>query len=309
MNIEIMEVGPREGFQFERGEISSQAKASLINALSQTGVAEIQAVSFVSKKAMPHVADAEAVMAMVAPVAGVDFVGLWFSPNGFERAAGVANLTLHGLVTTSASLPFTQRNWNTDEAGFRQLNLKLCALYAERNLPIHINVAAAFGCNFAGPVAPATVMRLLNTARNDAAKAGLEISEIALADTMAWANPASIKALCRDVLAEIGDIPLRMHLHDTRGLGIANALAAIELGITRFDTAIAGLGGCPFAGHKGAAGNIATEDFYYMCESLGLKTGLIPDKLIAAGKLAEQVVGHNSSSRTLKGGFAPLEMS
>lgn len=309
MDVEIMEVGPREGFQFERTAISSEAKASLITALSHTGVHEIQAVSFVSRKTMPHVADAETVISMVPAVEGVSLVGLWFSPSGFARAESVGKLARQGLVTASASPAFTQRNWGMDGAGLRDLNLKLCGIYADRGLPVRISIAAAFGCNFGGPVDPKTVLELLSGALTDVRNAGLEVSEVALADTMAWANPNTIRSLCRDAMAELGDIPLRLHLHDTRGLGLTNALAAIEIGVRRFDTAIAGLGGCPFAGHKGAAGNIATEDFYYMCESLGIRTGLVPERLLAAGELAEQIVGHASSSRTLKGGFAPLELS
>jgi hydroxymethylglutaryl-CoA lyase len=306
MDIEIMEVGPREGFQFERTTLPTEAKASLISALAQTGVPEIQAVSFVSRKTMAHVADAEQVMEHVVPRDGVRFSGLWFTPNGFSRAEATAHLTLQGLVTISASQAFAERNWGTDQAGMRALNAKLYPLYVERELPVRISIAAAFGCNFSGRVDPGSVIRTMLDTMREVRDQGLAVAEVALADTMAWANPNSIKSLCHDAMAELGDTPLRLHLHDTRGLGLANALAGMEVGVRRFDTAIAGLGGCPFAGHEGAAGNIATEDFYYMCESLGVRTGLNQDKLVAAGQLAEKIVGHASSSRTLRGGFAPL---
>lgn len=305
-DIEITEVGPREGFQFERQQIAPAAKASLISALTRTGVTEIQAVSFVSRRTMPHVADADEVLRLVDNANDTALTALWFSPSGFARARNATGLALKGLATVSASPPFTERNWNTDEAGMRDLNLRLCEQYVDAGIDVRINLAAAFGCNFGGAVAPATVLRLLTQTMEDIRGFGLTITEVALADTMAWANPHTIRSLCSLVRPELGDIPLRLHLHDTRGVGLANALAAVEAGVRHFDAAIAGLGGCPFAGHQGAAGNIATEDFYYLCQSLGLTTGLIPDRLIEAGELAEQVVGHASSSRTLKGGFAPL---
>lgn len=250
-DIEITEVGPREGFQFERRHIDPAAKASLISALTRTGVAEIQAVSFVSRRTMPHVADADEVLRLVSNGGDTDLTALWFSPSGFTRARNASGLALRGLTTVSASPEFTQRNWNTDEAGMRDLNLRLCEQYVDAGLDVRINVAAAFGCNFGGAVAPATVLRLLTQTMEDVRGFGLTIAEVALADTMAWANPLTIRSLCSLVGLELGEIPLRLHLHDTRGAGMANALAAIETGVRRFDAAIAGLGGCPFAGHKG----------------------------------------------------------
>ncbi|MFC4948895.1 hypothetical protein [Pseudonocardia sp. GCM10023141] len=304
--VEIMEVGPREGFQFEKRQLPTDGKAAVIDALARTGVTEIQAVSFVSRRTMPHLADSDRVMELIDPRPGVTYSGLWFSPGSFARAAGSANLTLTGIVTLSASPEFTRANWETDDEGFLDLNRRLLAEYAQRGLPVKLNIAAAFGCNFGGPVALDHVLELVATAHAAAADAGLPIAEIALADTMAWANPQQIRTVCAAVGAAYPDTPIRLHLHDTRGVGIANALAALEAGVRRFDAAIAGLGGCPFAGHTGAAGNIATEDFFYLCESLGVATGLDADALLAASALAESVVGHDGTSRTLRGGFAPL---
>lgn len=304
--VEIAEVAPREGFQFEKRQLPTAGKAALINALARTGVRAIQAVSFVSRKTMPHMADSDEVMRLVEPAPDVEFTALWFSPSGFRRARELSNLTLAGTITLSASEPFTRRNWELDDAGFLDLNKALLRAYAPLGLPVELNAAAAFGCNFGGPVAPATVLELIATAAEATAAEGLRLTEISLADTMAWANPASIRTLCTAVAREYPEIPIRLHLHDTRGVGLANAVAAMEIGVRRFDAAISGLGGCPFAGHTGAAGNIATEDFHYLCRSLGMDTGLDADALMAASELAETVVAHPGTSRTLRGGLLPI---
>jgi hydroxymethylglutaryl-CoA lyase len=304
--VQITEVGPREGFQFERRLIATADKARLIEALSRTGVEEIQAVSFVSRTRMPHVADAEHVMEELLPADGVRYTALWFSPHGFRRAQSAPGLTLEGGLFASASAAFAERNWGMDVAGLDGLNDRLIEVYAEQRLPVRLSVAAAFGCNFAGPVARETVLGIIERYRERIDAAGLELVELALSDTMAWANPTAVRELCAAVDRVHGDVPLRLHLHDTRGLGLANAAAGLAAGVRRFDAAIAGLGGCPFAGHVGAAGNIATEDLFFLCESQGLPTGLDADRLRAAVAVAEAVVGHASDSRNGHGDFAPL---
>lgn len=303
--VEITEVGPREGFQFEGQGVATAGKIELINTLAKTGLKRIQAVSFVSPKMVPHVADAEEIMAAVDEVPGVEYEGLWFNLRGFERARATGRVTLDGQITVSASDKFAQQNWRTDSSGLAELNRDLLSRYRDLNLPVGLSVAAAFGCNFQGRVEPSHVLDLINEAAEGVARAGLTLEEVALADTMAWANPLSIVSLIEAVRGLDVAPGLRLHLHDTRGLGLANAYAALSVGVRRFDTAIAGLGGCPFAGHKGAAGNIATEDFVLLCHEVGLKTGVHVEALLEAAHVAESVVGHPAASRSLKGGHLP----
>ena len=151
---------------------------------------------------------------------------------------------------------------------------------------------AAFGCNFEGEVPVATVLGLIDRIFELAHAHGLSMKIVSLADTMAWATPLAIKRMIGAVRERHPDLRLALHLHDTRGMGIANALAGLEMGIDVFDAAVAGLGGCPFAAHKGAAGNVCTEDLVFMLHEMGIETGIDLDKLIAAAELAEGIVGH-----------------
>jgi hydroxymethylglutaryl-CoA lyase len=298
----IREVGTREGFQFEPPGIPTARKVELIDALAGTGVRRIQTVSFVSPRSIPQMSDAEDVIAGLHPNPDVAYQALWFNVRGLRRAQDFGFLTMVGSVSLSASSKFAARNWGSPDRALSALNDPLIEEYARLKLPVAISVAAAFGCNFEGRVDEGTVITLLGDTLTQLDERGLEVIEITLSDTMAWASPQSIKRLCDAVRTRFPDLPVSLHLHDTRGLGIANAMAALEVGIDRFDSAIAGLGGCPYAGHRGAAGNIATEDFVLLCHELGIETGIDPVRLLAAAALAEEVVGHPGSSRSLRGG-------
>jgi hydroxymethylglutaryl-CoA lyase len=163
-------------------------------------------------------------------------------------------------------------------------------------------IMAAFGCNFEGEVAPARVVAVVGEMLAIAREQGVTLEFVSLADTMAWATPASIKRVVGAVREKYPDLELALHLHDTRGMGIANAYAGLELGITRFDAAVAGLGGCPFAGHAGAAGNVCTEDLVFMCEEMGIETGIDLEALIDCARIAEDIVGHPLPGSVMKGG-------
>jgi len=163
-------------------------------------------------------------------------------------------------------------------------------------------VMAAFGCNFAGDIPVETVLATIAQAKDIAGAHGFRLEEIMLADTMAWATPLSIKRTLGAIRDKYPDMRLNLHLHDTRGLGLANAAAGLEMGVDMFDACVGGLGGCPFAGHKGAAGNVCTEDLAFMCEEMGIDTGLDLDKLIACAKLAEDIVGRPLPGSVMRGG-------
>ncbi|MFC3125627.1 hydroxymethylglutaryl-CoA lyase [Pseudoroseomonas globiformis] len=305
--IEIREEGPREGFQFEKGEIPTARKIALIDALSETGLRHIQTVSFVDARRVPGMADAEAVCAGITPRPGVAYNALWLNAKGFLRALVTPNVALEGSVSVSASEVFGRRNQNRDREQDLAAAAALMALYAEHRVPLRrITVMAAFGCNFQGEVPiPAVLDRaeaLLALAGGAGLTAGPQRPYLSLADTMAWATPLSIQRVVGAVRQKWPDLEISLHLHDTRGMAMANAWAGLQMGVARYDAAIAGLGGCPFAKHAGAAGNICTEDLALLCAESGVATGLDLDALIEAGRLAEDVVGHPLPGRVKQGG-------
>lgn len=302
--VEIHEEGPREGFQIEPGPIATAEKIALIDALSETGLRQIQIASFVNPKRVPGWADAEAVVRGIRPRAGVRYTALWLNERGLERALALADrLALRGVIGLCASEPFLRRNQNRGFVENAKVQHAQIALCRAQDIPVDaISVMAAFGCNFAGDITPAQLVATVAAGQEIAAEHGLTITSLSLADTMAWATPASIKRVVGAVRDRWPELRLNLHLHDTRGLGLANAYAGLEMGVASFDASVAGLGGCPFAGHKGAAGNVCTEDLAFMCEEMGIATGLDIDRLIAAATLAETIVGHPLPGAVMRGG-------
>jgi len=164
------------------------------------------------------------------------------------------------------------------------------------------SVQAAFGCNFEGDIALPRVIAAVERGFDIAAAHGFRLKRVSLNDTMAWATPASVKRIVGAVRERWPELKIVLHFHDTRGLGIANSYAGLEMGIDAFDASVAGLGGCPFAGHKGAAGNVCTEDLVLLCHELGIATGVDLDCLIDAAVLAEKIVGHPLPGSVMRGG-------
>jgi hydroxymethylglutaryl-CoA lyase len=302
--VEIREEGPREGFQIEPGPIPTDRKVALVNALAATGLKQIQVCSLVSPKLVPGWADAEAVLAAIAPPPGVAFTALWFNDKGLARALEFrAKLKLYGSISFAASEAFSRKNLNRDRAGQVAAMRALTAAHQAAGVPVtRISIQAAFGCNYAGDVAPAQVVQAVADGMAIAQEAGAAITEITLADTMGWGTPLRIERGVGAVRDRWPEVPVALHLHDTRGLGIANAAAGLRLGVTRYDTTVGGLGGCPFAGQPGAPGNICTEELVLLCEEMGIATGIDLEALIEAGHLAEQVVGHPLPSELLRSG-------
>jgi isopropylmalate/homocitrate/citramalate synthase len=300
----ICEEGPREGFQIEPGPIATADKIALIDALSACGLRRIQIASFVNPKHVPGWADAEAVIEGFTPRESVEYSALWFNESGLRRALAFGDkLTLAGFISLSASEPFAIRNLNRDRAGQVQAMRKYVRLHREAGVPIaKIIVMAAFGCNFAGDVSPAEVVATVSDALAIAREADIEVRDVALADSMGWATPKRVAAAVGAVRERWDGLRIALHLHDTRGQGIACAYEGLRLGVTAFDAAVAGLGGCPFAGQPGAPGNIATEELALLCEEMGISTGLNIEALIEAGRLAERIVGHRLPSAALRSG-------
>ncbi|HUD88435.1 MAG TPA: hydroxymethylglutaryl-CoA lyase [Xanthobacteraceae bacterium] len=301
--VHITEEGPREGFQFEKGAIPTARKIALIDALSQTGLHHIQIVSFVNPKAVPGMADADDVVRGIATKPGVDYTALWLNDKGFERALRQDRLTLKGTIQLCASEKFSLPNQNRTAAQQLASQHVIVDMYKANGVPVERgSVMAAFGCNFEGDVPVARVVALVGQILDIANEHGVKLTYVTLADTMAWATPLSVKRVVGALRERWPDLDIALHLHDTRGMAIANAYAGLEMGVTRFDSSVAGLGGCPFAGHQGAAGNVCTEDLVFLCEEAGIATGINLDALIECAKLAEDVVGHPLPGSVMKGG-------
>jgi hydroxymethylglutaryl-CoA lyase len=299
----IQEEGPREGFQYEKGPIPTERKIELINRLAQTGLDHIQVVSFVNPKAVPGMADAEEVVRGIAPQSGVAYTALWLNDVGFKRAMSVGTIEVKGSIILSASAPFLRRNQNRTPEEQLRAQHAIVRMYKEHGVEVERGgIMAAFGCNFAGEIPIPHVVELVQQHLDIAAEQGIALKYILLADTMAWATPMSIKRLLGVLREKYPAVEFALHLHDTRGMGIANAFAGLEMGVTRFDSSVAGLGGCPFAGHKGAAGNVCTEDLVFMCQEMGIETGIDLNALIDCAQLAEDIVGHPLPGSVMRGG-------
>jgi hydroxymethylglutaryl-CoA lyase len=309
--ITLAEVGPREGFQFEGigqpDKISTADKIRLIDMLAATGLTTLQIVSFVSPKQVPQMADAEAICAGLTRRPGVAYNGIYLNDAGLKRAIAAGVLDIRGKITLAMSETFALRNQRRTLAEDFQMQRKIAALYQAHGIAVDYGASmAAFGCNFEGPIAIPRVLHFVQQLHDIAAEQGSRLATLNLADTMGWADPELVRRLVASVRARWPELRIALHLHDTRGLAIANVYAALLEGVDLFDTAIGGLGGCPFAGHKGAAGNVCTEEVVFLCRQLGIETGIDLEKLVEAARFAEQIVGHPLPSKlrnaTLKAG-------
>ncbi len=302
--ISIKEEGPREGFQIEKADIPTARKIALVDALSETGVKQIQLVSFVNPKRVPGMADADDVVRGFKKKPGVDYSALFFNNQGFERALSFGDrLTVKGALPLCASETFLKRNQNrTMQENIEALQSQV-EMYKARGVPVQRgSVMAAFGCNYEGEVPPQRVVGIVEQIFEIAAAHDLTIKDIALADTMGWATPLAVKRLVGAVRERFPNVRINLHLHDTRGMGIANAYAGLEMGVDSFDSSVAGLGGCPFARHKGAAGNVCTEDLVFLCDEMGIETGIDLERMIEAALLAQEIVGHPLPGHVMQGG-------
>jgi len=276
--IHICEVGPRDGLQNAKHLMPTAAKKTWIQALADAGLKEIEVGSFVPPKLIPAMADTAEIVAFARGIAGLKVVALAPNVKGFQRAldAGAHKVTF----PVSASRQHSESNVRmTPEQMVEEV--RKCAALPHAEVEIEGAVSTAFGCTMQGVVPEDDVVRI--------AVALAEFCDgIALADTVGYANPAQVRRLFRRVREEIGHKLEGAHFHNTRGLGLANALAAYEEGVRAFDSSMGGLGGCPFA--PGASGNVITEDLVFMFESMGITTGIDLDKLFAARKILVQAI-------------------
>lgn len=304
--VTILEEGPREGFQSEKQFIPTAQKVRLIEALAETGLTDIACCSFVSRERVPQMADAEDVVRLIRRRPGVKYRGLWLNRQGFERARA-ADLDLKPFIFASASATFGERNNGRPADELFEQQRGMIDIYRAAGLAVEAAyVFTAFGCNYEGEVPLSKVIgsfeRLFAICEEQGE--GRPPPPLAvLCDTIGAANPLLVSRTVGAVRERWPDLKIGLHLHDTRGTGIANAVAGLGLGVTHFESSSAGLGGCPFAANKSAAGNIATEDLAFICEEMGVSTGLDLEKLIVAACLAEEIVGHPLPGRTMKGGL------
>lgn len=299
-SVELVEVGPREGFQFEGigqpDKISTENKVRLVHALAETGLKTIQVTSFVSPKAVPQMADAERVTELLEPRPGVTYTAIYLNDKGLERALAAGKYAIEGHVSLTASETFSLRNQHRTFTEDLAMQRRQLAIYRAHGIPVRRgSMMAAFGCNYEGDIPLQRVLDLIETMHELVGEIGDRLELVSLADTMGWADPEQIKRTIGAVRERWPDLEIQLHLHDTRGTGMANVYAALEMGVRRFDTSVGGLGGCPFAGV--AAGNVPTEDVVFMCERMGIETGVDLKKLVACAKLAEEIVGHPLPSR------------
>ena len=288
----VCEVGPRDGFQMEPAFIPTETKVRIINALSRTGVREIQATSFVHPKAIPQLRDAEEVMARIERAPGARYAGLVLNERGAARgmAANVDRLDI--VVSASDSHSLSNANMTTAQAMERAG--RVVTLARQSGKDVSIGFATALGCPFEGSLPYARVEALVTQSAE-----GFGLTRVSIADTVGMANPTLIRTTMHALHQRFPRVRFSLHLHNTRGMGLANMLAGLEEGVTHFDASVAGLGGCPYA--PGATGNIATEDAVHMLEEMGIATYIRLDALLDVAREVRDVVGH-ADSAVLKAG-------
>lgn len=263
--ISLTEVGPREGFQFEGigqpDKISTSDKIALIEALSGVGFETIQCVSFVHPKQVPQMADAEEIMTKLSPRPGIRYTGVFLNDVGLKRALATPNISVRGGLSFTASETFSLRNQKRTQEQDVEMQRRIAQLCKENGIAVDsVGVMAAFGCNFEGEIPVSKVLSLIEMGSAVLAEVDSSLRSIGLADTMGRGNPELVRRMVGAVRERWPDAQVRLHLHDTRGLGIANVYAGLLEGVDSFDCAVGGLGGCPFAGSKGAAGNVCSEE-------------------------------------------------
>lgn len=274
-SVTISEVGPRDGLQSVDRVMATEAKKAWIEAAAAAGISEIEVGSFVPPRLLPQMADTAEIVAFAKTIPGLDVVTLIPNLKGAERAiaCGVDKMSIPFSMSETHSINNVRKDHQAMLAEIRAI-ADLVAQQPEGQRPhFEVGLSTAFGCTLEGPVPDDQVLRLAEAAM----EAG--VAECGLSDTTGYANPAQVTRLVRKVKAAIGADKLNtLHLHNTRGLGLANVMAGLEEGISTFDSSLGGLGGCPFA--PGASGNIVTEDLVFMLEAMGIDTGIDLEKLL-----------------------------
>jgi isopropylmalate/homocitrate/citramalate synthase len=286
----VYEVGPRDGLQNEAETLSTDAKVAFIDRLTESGLGAIEVGSFVSRRAIPQLADTEQVFRRIHRASGVRYPALVPNLQGLERAleAGVLEIA----VFTAASETFNRHNINAGVDESIERLRPVVARARQEGIRVRGYVSTAFGCPYEGAISPEAVREVVHKLLD------LPVDEISLGDTIGVATPAAVYDVV-EALYESGvtRAVLAVHFHDTRGTALANVYAGLECGITTFDASAGGLGGCPYA--PGAAGNLATEDLIYMLQGLGIETGVVLPKVVEASRYLAEAIGRRPPGRYL----------
>jgi hydroxymethylglutaryl-CoA lyase len=290
-SVSIREVGPRDGLQNE-DPVPTAAKVRLLDALGRTGVRRIEAVSFVSPKAIPQMADADQVWEQAQKVPGVRYSALVPNSRGARRALAAGFTEIE--VVVSASDTHNRRNVNRSTAESLDDIAGLIGELHRHGASAEVIISTAFGCPYEGDVDPDRVAAIVDRVVGDGA------DRVSFGDTTGMATPRRVREVVTRVRQRHPELPLLLHFHDTRGTALANLLTALELGITEFDASVGGLGGCPYA--PGATGNVATEEVVHMLHDMGIATGIDLDALLSVAALAEEIVGRELPSGVLRAG-------
>ena len=286
-SVSILEVGPRDGLQNELEFVPTKKKIELVNLLSETGLENIEVTSFVSPKAIPQLADSVEVFKSIIKPAHINFSALVPNLKGMQQA--IASGVNEIAIFTAASESFTKKNINCTIAESIERFKPVTALAKERNIKIRAYVSCVLGCPYEGEIAPKTVVDVTHQLLS------LGADEIDLGDTIGVGTPKQTTTLIESIREFIPLSKVSMHFHDTYGQAIANIYSALLCGITRFDSSVAGLGGCPYA--RGASGNVATEDVLYLMHGLNIHTGIDIYKVVTAGDMICKVLGKKNQSK------------
>jgi hydroxymethylglutaryl-CoA lyase len=294
--IEIVEVGPRDGLQNEKAILDVAQKLEFIGRLQAAGARRMEVVSFVNPNRVPQMAGAEEIMAALPAGSGLSRIGLVLNMRGWDRAVAAGCDEANVVVCSSDGFGVRNQGATVDEQ-IAAMHAIAQRKAAEGGPPISVTFSTAFGCPFDGEVPQDRVVSLAREA------AAAKVDEIALADTIGVADPWMVRARVEAVKAVIGDIPLRLHFHDTRNTGLANAYAGVEAGVDILDASCGGLGGCPFA--PAATGNIGTEDLVYMLERAGFETGYDIAALIETAQWMSGVLDKPIAASVSRAGLFP----
>jgi hydroxymethylglutaryl-CoA lyase len=292
--VDIIDVTPRDGIQNRQVLLGTDTKLELIARGARAGIRRVEATSFVNPAKVPQMADAEALAAALPRDGGQRYIGLVLNRRGAERAAGAGLDEANFVVVASDS--FNRRNQGVGTLDSLRTFADLTTA-PPGGIALGVTIGAAFGCPFEGEVPLARLMKVVE------ACAAAGPAELALADTIGVATPRDITVRVAAVRESFPDLPVRLHLHNTRNTGIANAWAALEAGVTRLDASFGGTGGCPFAPR--ATGNIAIEDLVYMLDRSGVATGIDLDAAIETAEWLEARLGETASGMVMKAGGFP----
>lgn len=293
--IEIVEVGPRDGLQNEKTLFEIDQKLEMIRRLEAAGARRMEVVSFVNPRRVPQMAGAEEIMAALPRQKGRSRIGLVLNMRGWERCVAAGCDEANVVVCASDGFGIRNQGASVDEQV--ETMADIVAARKKEEPPVTVTISVAFGCPFEGEVPEDRVMDIVSAA------ADLRVAEIALADTIGVADPWTVRRRVELAKKAAGHIPLRLHFHDTRNTGLANAFAGVEAGVDVLDASVGGLGGCPFA--PNATGNIGTEDLVYMLERAGYETGYDLQQLIEIGVWASDLLGKRVASSVARAGGFP----